>query len=333
MRMSSSSRSKRSAFTLVELLVVIAIIGILVGLLLPAVQAAREAARRMQCSNNCKQIGLALHNYESSMKTFPQAWWLDIPPKTLNGTSWGMAILPYIEQGNLYNQFNHNVMSVNETGPAGQANVQLLKTPLSFFICPSAPGGAERVYDGDASPDLPVTWSSAPSDYMATTGILGDFATIAYSGSAGGNRHGALQVGGPYGSNRGGRISDLVDGTSNTILIGERTGGNQIYVRHTPNTMLNPYVPSNGGGWGDLLNGENWLKGSLHDGNPLSSPNGGPCAINCNNLRGSSMHSFHTGGCHFLMGDGSVQFLSESVDAHSFAARITREKGEVFQQD
>src|SRR5690606_6904083 len=121
------------------------------------------------CSNNCKQIGLALQNYESAYKTLPPAWWLDIPPQMLNGKSWGTAILPFIEQENLYNQFNHNVLSVNETGPVGQANIEVMKAPLSFYVCPSAPGGTDRIYDGDASPDLPVTWSAAPSDYMSTT--------------------------------------------------------------------------------------------------------------------------------------------------------------------
>lgn len=326
-------QAARVGFTLVELLVVIAIIGILVGLLLPAVQAAREAARRMQCSNNMKQMGLALHNYESAHRTFPMAWWLDPNFAALNGSVWSISVLPFIEQVNLYNQFNHNVLSVNETGPIGQANVLLTQTPLSFYMCPSAPGGVERTYDGDASPSLPVTWRSAPMDYCVSTGLRGDFATIAYSGNAGGSREGVLQVHGPFGNNRDSKISGITDGTSNTFLLGERTGGNQIYVGRSPEPALSFLVPANGGGWGDLLNGEHWVQGSLRAGNPLASPGGGPCVINCNNLRGWSYHSFHPGGCHFTMADGSVQFLSENTDAFSIAARITRGKGEVFQND
>lgn len=331
----------RSAFTLVELLVVIAIIGILVGLLLPAVQAAREAARRMQCSNNVKQVGLAMHNYESAFKTFPLAWWLDIPGgnniPAMNGNSWGASILPFVEQNNLYSSFDQRYPAMNELGPIAVNNVEVIKTPLSFFKCPSSPWASADTYDGDASgAGLPVTWSAAGSDYIATTGVRGAFSRIAYSGNAGGNRHGALQVHGPFGDNRSGKIGAMTDGTSNTCLIGERTGGPQIYVGTAPAAALtNLLVETNGGGWGDVLNGENWLSGSLHarsydDANPAAYLQEGPCGINCTNLRGRSLHSFHTGGVHFGMGDGSVQFVSQSTDAFVIASMITRQKGEVF---
>lgn len=331
----------RLAFTLVELLVVIAIIGILVGLLLPAVQAAREAARRMQCSNNLKQIGLAMHNYESAHQSFPMAWWLDIPGGTnlpaANANAWGFALLPFIEQVNLYNQFDQRYPAMNELGPIAQANVEVINTPIGFFNCPSAPKPATDRYVGDASgAGLPVTWNAAPSDYIATTGVRGVFASIAYAGSAGGNRHGALQVWGTFGSNRGGKIGAMIDGTSNTFLIGERTGGSQIYVGTTTAPELAALlVPTNGGGWGDVLNGENWMSGGLFansydPSNPAAYLQEGPCGINCTNIRGRSFHCFHTGGAHFGLGDGSVQFLSENTDAFIIAAMITRQKGEVF---
>ncbi len=341
--MSNSRNSKnRSAFTLVELLVVIAIIGILVGLLLPAVQAAREAARRMQCSNNLKQIGLGLLNYESTYKSFPMAWWLDVPGGTnlaaANGNVWGFAILPFLEQTNLYNQFNQRYPAMNELGPIAQANVAVIDTPIGFYNCPSAPKDATDRYQGDASEaGLPVTWSAAPSDYIATTGVRGVFSNIAYAGNGGGDRHGALQVGGLYGSSRGGKIGAMTDGTSNTFLIGERTGGSQIYVGTTAAQALSALlVETNGGGWGDLLNGENWISGGLFAGsydpsNPAAYLQEGPCGINCTNIRGRSFHCFHTGGAHFALGDGSVQFLSETTDAFVIAAMITRQKGEVFQ--
>jgi hypothetical protein len=313
---------------LVELLVVIAIIGILVALLLPAVQAAREAARRMSCGNNSKQIGLGLHNYHDTYKALPMAWWLDTPPLQFNGGVWGLAILPFVEQQSLYDQFDHDVLSADQLSPA---NVVLMQTPLPVYMCPSVPGGADRVYTGDANgAGLPLTWSAAPSDYMVTTGVRGDFADIAYSGNAGGQRHGALQVLGPFGDGRTGNLASIKDGTSKTFLIAERTGGDQIYLRRTPDGALSQaLIMVNGGGWADLLNGEHWLQGSLHSGNPLTAPDGGPCAINCNNIRGWSYHSFHPGGCHFIMGDASVQFVSETVDAYVLAGRITREKGEI----
>lgn len=331
---------RRSGFTLVELLVVIAIIGILVGLLLPAVQAAREAARRMQCSNNVKQIVLALHNYESTNKSFPMAWWLDVPGgnnlPAMNGNSWGFALLPYIEQGNLYAKFDQRFPAMKNLGPIAKNNVQVITTPLSFYKCPSSAYDLTEIYEGDASgAGLPVKWDAAPSDYIATTGVRGVFANLAYAGNAGGSRHGALQVYGPYGNNRSGKIGNIVDGTSNTFLIGERTGGPHVFVGTTKAGVLSQLLTStNGGGWGDVLNGENWISGGLYansfnPANPAPYLQEGPCGINCTNIRGRSFHSFHTGGAHFGMGDGSVQFFSENTEAKIIAAMITREKGEV----
>jgi prepilin-type N-terminal cleavage/methylation domain-containing protein len=337
-----SLHKRRRAFTLVELLVVIAIIGILVGLLLPAVQAAREAARRMQCSNNLKQIGLATHNYESANKSFPMAWWLDIPGGTnlaaANARSWGTSLLPYIEQSALYNQYDQRYPAMRELGPNAVANVEVIKSPLSFFHCPSAPYNVQQTYIGDASSaGLPVTWEAAGSDYIATTGVLGTFANIAYAGNAGGERHGVLQVGGQFGSSRSGKMASILDGTSNSILVAERTGGPDIYIGTRRVSDLNPYlIATNGGGWGDILNGENWIGGALYPtaynpANPLAYIVQGPCGINCTNIRGRSLHCFHTGGAHVALADASVQFVSESIDAFILAALITREKGEVAQ--
>ncbi len=165
----------RAGFTLVELLVVIAIIGILIALLLPAVQAAREAARRTQCSNNCKQIGLALHNYHDTHRSFPMAMFISFTdpaaPGSVNAQSWGTALLPYMEQQPLYDQLDHSLAPCQPIGSV--ANIAVICTPVAGFVCPSAPGGIEREYRGSGALDAAtdpslgafagVEWRAAPS--------------------------------------------------------------------------------------------------------------------------------------------------------------------------
>ena len=327
----------KRGFTLVELLVVIAIIGILVGLLLPAVQAAREAARRMQCSNNLKQIGLAFHNYESTFKSFPAAWYAHAPVPPYNLQSGLVGLLPFLEQSALYAKYDSRVSPTDQGGAIGIANVAVIATPLSMFVCPSAPGGgAERVYSArvpaGALPGLStITWKAAPSDYSVTTGVRSTFGDIAYSNNQGGTRHGALRAVGPT-TPETSKIGNITDGTSNTFLMGERTGGFKIYTGRkelvAAAAILTALGETNGGGWGDALIGENWLQGAVRGATTFPIAAGG-CPINCTNLRGSGFHGFHTGGAQFVMADGSVQFNSESVEPFVFAARITREKGEV----
>jgi len=330
---------------------VIAIIGILVALLLPAVQAAREAARRMQCGNNSKQIGLALHNYHDTYKTMPMAYFVYIDPRTglFNMGSWGKAILPFAEQQPIADMYNDRAPAVNEFPVAGPANVAVISNVIEMFVCPSAPGAAEdRIYDGglpagvSGLPLPALTWRAAPSDYCASTGVFNIFSNVAYSGNGGGQRHGVLQdhinIPGVFqGSNRGAAFRDITDGTSNTFVVGERTGGPKIYSRKnewrptvTPAAMVDQIKAAQGGGWGDALNGQHWLGGTLHSGLP-DPPQHGPAGINSTNLRSYNFHGFHPGGCNFVMADGSVQFVSETDNAHSVAARITRQKGETFQ--
>ncbi len=331
--------SHKLGFTLVELLVVIAIIGILVGLLLPAVQSAREAARRMQCSNNLKQIGLAFHNYESAFKSFPNSWYAGPPVPPYNIHSGLVGLLPFIEQGPLYDRYDSSVSPVNERGPVGVANVAIISTPIPGFICPSAPGGgADRIYNGGVPANtLPglsqSTWKAAPSDYSIISGVRNTIANVAYAnwGGAGGNREGALLQATAASAPRS-TIGGITDGTSNTYLMGERTGGGKLYSGRrevsTPAAVFQGLSATNGGGWGDPLIGEHWIAGSIRGATSLPIAEG-PCAINCTNIRSQGFHSFHTGGAGFLMADGSVQFNSEGIDPFALAARITRAKGEV----
>jgi len=348
-----SGRPTRPAFTLVELLVVIAIIGILIALLLPAVQAAREAARRAQCSNNMKQIGLGLHNYHDVNRTFPFAFMVD--GDSLNVQVWGTRILPYIEQNALYEKYHNTVPSFNEaTGlgyPASEVadNLAVIATEIDAFICPSTPESG-RTYNGalpsgslgSGVPPSDLTWTAAPSDYCASLGVdpAGAFAATAYASSTLARPAGAmvsagenLDIGLPMGDCS---IASIRDGTSNTIVVGERTGGGKLYLGgHQEAPTSSPWdalAAANGGGWGDVLNGYHYIMGSLADGTPPPlSPTGGPCAINCSNARNAGYYSFHPGGAQFLLGDGSVKLIAETVDAYVFAAMLTRENGETVQ--
>ena len=345
-----NGRAPRPAFTLVELLVVIAIIGILIALLLPAVQAAREAARRAQCSNNLKQIGLGLHNYHDANRTFPFAFMVD--DQTLNVQVWGTRILPYIEQNALYQNYHNTVPSFNEATALGYSqtevndNLAVIATELNAFVCPSTPDSG-RTYNGalpasSLGTDVPpqeLTWTAGPSDYCASLGVdpAGSFAAVAYANYPGGLHNGAgalvasgddLGIGLPMGDSS---IASIRDGTSNTIVVGERTGGGKLYIaghRDAP-SVYDPLARANGGGWGDVLNGYHYIRGSLGDGTPLQPTDpGGPCVINCSNCRNAGYYSFHPGGAQFLLGDGSVKLISETVDSFVFGAMITRDNGE-----
>jgi hypothetical protein len=270
---------------------------------------------------------------------------LDI--KTFNVQCWGTRTLPFIEQQPLYQGYDSRVPPFTEASAFGfnatavQNNLKVIATPLNVFVCPSSPGSPEgRVYDGklpkDAeAPGLPpitLTWKAAPSDYCVSTGVRGDFANLAYAnyGGAAGSRHGAIQPVFPEGGDtKSSRIGDIADGTSNTFLLGERVGGPDIWWTGKPvprDFMGGVYHGVNGGGWGDFLNGEHWMSGSLYDGTP--GPDGGPCPINCSSARGAGFYGCHPGGCQFLMGDGAVRFITQSVDRYTFAGLITREKGE-----
>lgn len=321
-----------SGFTVIELLVVISIVSVLVALLLPAVQSAREATRRMQCSNRMKQMGIAIHNYHSAFKHLPRAWWLETPPThTFNGKPWGVTILPFLEQQALFDQYDHSVLGVDQLSPS---NVAAIQTVIHDYVCPSTPESADsRQYTMDVSSvGLPFTATGlAPSDYCPTTGVHDVYGEHAYPSITLRGREGALQVvSTAFGGSQDGNFAGILDGLSNTFLIGERTGGPTIYSHGRVHSLATAaLLETNGGGWGDPLNGEHWLKGSDHGG--LSwPPKGGQCAINCTNARGFGFHSFHAGGANFLIADGSVSFVNATIDPYLFASHITRRGSEVI---
>jgi len=171
--------------------------------------------------------------------------------------------------------------------------------------------------------------------------VRGDFSTLAYANYPGGasSRDGVLQYTGSRLNNptvKDDVVSDMTritDGTSNTLMIGERVGGGQIYLKGgvaaPTGQPWDTFRQTNGGGWGDILNGEQWYSGSLVDGTP--GPDGGPCAINCTNRRSAGFYSFHPGGAQFAVADGSVRFISDTTSAFVFAALTTRAGGESVQ--
>lgn len=345
--------SQKNGFTLIELLVVIAVIAILVALIMPAVQSARESARRTQCRNNLKQIGIALHNYHETSNCLPFGYVSDVTdPTTGKAWGWAVSILPYLDQGAIYKKLSPTTMTLQQVmdSPTHQP---FLRTPLTAFYCPSDElelteshlnrrftgftltastwaGGTSTLLAGRAStesrriespvltahvipwpPPAPPAPGAPPppppppapgpagvpvgtSSYVASLGSVWDETTTTWSLTR-------LRGDGAFGNNTKVTFSDIKDGTSNTFAIGERASdrfaavwagvdfwdncvysGNQMVLATTA-YRLNDFA------WGS--------------------------AFDCRSRGAAGFSSVHTGGAYFLMMDGAVRFVSDTIDS------------------
>ena len=307
---------KRNAFTLVELLVVIAIIGILIGLLLPAVQKVRAAAARLQCCNNLKQLGLAMHSHHDTTGTFPPAY--VNTGEFYRGSSyyithgWAPFLLPYIEQQAIYDLYRW------EYPLYAPENQPVVTHRLKVLQCPSAPE-QDRYMTFDAYAAFGT--KAACGDYTITLGVDAGLAQRGWVDSVGDYRGALTNMPAPAmmvsPTRIGTRLADIADGTSTTILLTEDAGRPRLWQAG----KAGPDQAIKGGPWDHYL-GSIILLGSTSDG---TQP--GQCALNCINDR--EVYAFHTGGANAVFVDGHLQFLKVGMDIRIMARLITRAGGEV----
>jgi prepilin-type N-terminal cleavage/methylation domain-containing protein/prepilin-type processing-associated H-X9-DG protein len=308
----NASRTARPAraFTLIELLVVIAIIGLLIALLLPAVQAAREAARRAQCSNNLKQIGVAMHNYHGVHDTFPPGYVTavvndPVAPEIGPGWGWATMLLNQLEQRPLYGATNFDLAI---TAPASQT---VRAASLAVFLCPSSTPGAGLLSLDDG----------------AGTVLVEDLAAGQYVASAGQfepEEFPATNNGVFYRNSRNG-LRDITDGSSTTLMVGERS-------RNVADATWVGVIPR-----ARVCTKPRWPLQDCETANVMVLAHTGPSPderwVDAPNYKGAGADdywSLHPGGCNFLFCDGSVRFVKETVDPHIFSFLSTRAGGEVI---
>lgn len=273
----------KTGFSLIELLVVIAIIGILVGLLLPAIQGAREASRRTVCANNIRQVGLGLMGYESSLKRLPSGWQShnQTGSLTLPGWGWSALVLPYLENQNIHNKINFGQSIDHPT------NAEIIRTPLHLFLCPSEP-----------ETNVVSLGAHNHGEFMASrsnySGVFGS--TEVEDNPSNGN--------GTFYANSKIRLSEIKDGLSHTMIVGERRNdlGAVSWVGAV-DKINEPYLRI----VGVADHSPNGPRGNFED-----------------------FRSYHPSGINATMADGSVQFISHSIDEEIFQGLATRSGKEVI---
>jgi prepilin-type N-terminal cleavage/methylation domain-containing protein/prepilin-type processing-associated H-X9-DG protein len=318
---------RRPAFTLIELLVVIAIIGVLIALLLPAVQSAREAARRMQCTNNLKQIGLALHNYHDTRGAFPPNRY------TFNGNYSFSALsqlLPHMEQNQLYSALNFSLMRTDPGNATGRA------VGVNSFLCPS-----------DGGQNLPP--GMAATNYKANEGA--NIMHLYGAADPTGSNASLPPPDGPFFANVSYRLADILDGTSNTCAFSEMLIGDQSDTIATENRDIfrpgtfpatldaavadcKTVVWTNVALQGWSTSGTPWTDGSGATSmyKHVATPNNRSCMYPPSRLM-LTARSLHPGGVNVLFCDGSVRFVKDSVSPVPWRAIGSRNRGEVVSGD
>lgn len=325
---------KKRGFTLIELLVVIAIIAVLIALLLPAVQQAREAARRTQCKSQMKQIGLALANYHDTYNKFPPGALYGLNPAgcpLCAGANWRVFILPYIDQAPVYNKLNFvgGSFSAFASFPFSNGNQVLAKLIIPVYKCPTS------IWDPIGNPtNASNDQGGQMIDYVGIAGAYPDPAPVPRASVCAAPPHGNFCNNGTLASQQAFNIRDMTDGSSNVMVVGEQSGAVLVggvktdvrsnYTGGWPGASIPETVPSLTSSSNMFYNGLTTVK------YPINSQAAITGFADTQYRANTILNSFHTGGIHALLGDGSVRFLSENMSFQILAGLASKDDGSVI---